>query len=197
MTSSLLNNLQVFPVPGRESAEEAEQREQMEVFAREDALRQEGYAQGFEEGKSASDQAYEEKVQILSEVGEQMIAQMEAIGRQIEESHSRALTSILEASMPHFAKKQTVHEVRAILEEVTHGKLQGDITLKASAEMTEKLKTAFESLSANFTINFEADENELGHGVQMQWEHGGAEVNIENVLERCLALIHGEQEQAV
>ncbi len=147
------------------------------------------YEQGFNEGYAQAEIQAQEQALITNSLN----LSFSKIRTEIETSHRRVVTALLQAALPTLIQNNKSLEITNFIMSLSSCALEGSVKLKVSHEFEQTLTQIVKSCNKNeveptvFTI--EASKNITGTIVQAFWGGGFADIDIENVADELLARI--------
>ncbi len=187
MEQTLRDSLSVFPVPGRELGS-------AEVEAIEDAMRAEAYQEGYAAGRQEAEEAISAKESQIEKTCTQMIEQIDTVSSAIERSHRHAITEILKAVLPALARSRAADEIVNIIEQTAKGQLVGTTKIKSGIEFAEELAPRLENIDTTQNLALVREEEREGFSVDLIWEGGQAEIDLQDTVDQCLAALQVSDE---
>ena len=178
---SLKNTLTVFPIPGRKM-EALEMTENVE-----DTIRAVAFDEGYRLGKEEAEEASTLRATGVEEHLVQIVQHIDAVTAQIEESHRTAIVSVLETALPALARQTMSEEVAAVIADATKGHLSGAVIIKCHPELVLELEPIVSELTASHELKVVPDEEQEPLAVTLEWDQGNAEIDVQRVIEACLA----------
>lgn len=192
-----------FAVSGQEDVEHSSLAE-LDVFheqfrgvdalpAAREVLEKMTYEQGVEQGRAQGLQEAKAKHQAITDLVSGITTQIESLGNQIQNSHSRAISNVLRAVLPELSARAVGEEVRQFLSDVSGQTLHGEVTLSVNpcfeVEINEIIQelVVTEGNSPSFVVR--TDETMIGAAVTATWKSGGGDIDIDGAVKHCLSLL--------
>lgn len=129
---------------------------------------------------------------------------VQSISAQIEASHGRVVTQVLQAVLPALARDAVMVEVSDFISKISAPALQGDVSLEVPEHLHDLIETALAQLLTKISdgghtpeisvkINGVKPDSKDRNHICAKWQGGGGTVDIEGAVDSCLALLkHAE-----
>jgi uncharacterized Zn-finger protein len=151
---------------------------------------QKTYADGLEEGRMQAQLEAEGQTILVTQAVQELLC----VGKKIEASHGRVILTILRATLPALARRNIAEEIKDFVLNIAAQTLQGCVTIQTPSFVQHHLEAALLAVATHSTIDtdqftIQTTENLSDTHVRASWQGGGAEVDIDGVVQACLTLL--------
>ncbi|WP_306252767.1 hypothetical protein [Parvularcula sp. IMCC14364] len=184
MSEALLASLKVFPAQSRKEDPAGEDIEAIRFSIQEKAYK-DGYEKGYAQAELDLSDHQGKTQQALAD----LVGKVDTLAAHIEASHYQALQRILREVLPALAKEQMADEIAAIIRQTAAAGMAGKISVQAAPDFVTELESKLGDGGLRDRLDFKASPDCAAFAVDLAWENGGAQIETENVLAKCLAIL--------
>ena len=151
--------------------------------------RETAFAEGRDAGIAAAEQQAEAEGTQTEQAILEMADQLNNVVADIEQSHGRAIYKALQVILPAIVEQEVLTQVKNTICAVSVRALEGKIRIRTSAAFAKELSPVLMKVEHARRFSVEPDATIKGYAVQLAWEGGGGEIDLEAAIIECLDIL--------